>query len=148
VATILRYVRANGRVAFTEWLSSLRNPVLQANILTRLNQAASGNFGDFASVGRGVLEGMEREAGMTAFPRDVPHHECTVKELKADRDLALEYFKLSVQALGNKSEAAGGLLGLATLQEAFASLKALAAQAGTPVFDTAAEYRNWSLQHR
>lgn len=56
MATILRYVRENGRVPFTEWLSSLKNPVLRAHVLTRLSQAADGNFGDFASVGQGVME--------------------------------------------------------------------------------------------
>jgi hypothetical protein len=84
---------------------------------------------------------------MKTFPRDVSHHECVVTELRADRELAVEYFKLSVQALSTKAEAAGGLLGLSTLQEVFGSLKGLAAEAGIPAFDTAAEYEGWALQH-
>ncbi|SDG28163.1 MULTISPECIES: hypothetical protein [unclassified Duganella] len=87
---------------------------------------------------------------MKAFLRDVSHHESLLRELKADPKLAAEYFKLAIQALATEEDVAGGLRALTTLQEAFESLKNLASEArlnDIPAFETAAEYRDWSLQH-
>ncbi|NVD96800.1 type II toxin-antitoxin system RelE/ParE family toxin [Massilia sp. BJB1822] len=53
---LLRYRRNDGREPFTEWLSSLRDKVAQARIRIRLRQLETGNFGDAASVGEGVME--------------------------------------------------------------------------------------------
>ncbi|WP_256078547.1 type II toxin-antitoxin system RelE/ParE family toxin [Massilia sp. YIM B04103] len=53
---LLRYRRNDGREPFTEWLSSLRDKVAQARIRIRLRQLETGNFGDTASVGEGVME--------------------------------------------------------------------------------------------
>jgi putative addiction module killer protein len=41
---------------FREWLSSLKDQRVKARILSRIRMAELGNFGDFASVGGGVLE--------------------------------------------------------------------------------------------
>ncbi|MRW92717.1 hypothetical protein GJ699_22210 [Duganella sp. FT80W] len=86
---------------------------------------------------------------MSGFPRDVSHHESLLRELKADRELAIEYFKLAIQTLGNRKELAGGVSALTTLQEAYGNLALLAAQAdpAIPAFETATEYSDWSLQH-
>ncbi|WP_090183317.1 MULTISPECIES: type II toxin-antitoxin system RelE/ParE family toxin [unclassified Duganella] len=54
--TIRRYVRENGRIPFDEWLSGLKNPLLRAHVLLRLDQAMCGNFGDIASAGQGIME--------------------------------------------------------------------------------------------
>jgi hypothetical protein len=86
---------------------------------------------------------------MNVAPRDVSHHDSLKKELKADRQLAVAYFGLALQALAGTEESAGGMLALTTLQEAFGGLKSLASEAhsGAPIFETAAEYHDWALQH-
>jgi putative addiction module killer protein len=185
-------VRENGRVPFDEWLHSFKSQLLQAHVLFRVDQATHGNFGDFASVGQGLMElrihkgdgyrvyyGLEGDAiilllaggdrnsqrqtskrpsaagrigkgaEMKAVPRDVSHYDSLKRELKADPLLALAYFELALQALTSKEESAGGMFALTTLQETFGGLKSLASEAhsGTPIFDTAAEYHDWALQH-
>ncbi|MDR1691320.1 MAG: type II toxin-antitoxin system RelE/ParE family toxin [Rickettsiales bacterium] len=42
--------------AFDDWIAKLKDTVLKAKILGRLNRIALGNFGDHKSVGEGVLE--------------------------------------------------------------------------------------------
>lgn len=86
---------------------------------------------------------------MKAFSRDVSHEESLRRELKANPMLAAEYFELAIQALSVKEESAGGLSALAALQDALGSLKGLASKAslGVPIFETAAEYQGWALQH-
>jgi putative addiction module killer protein len=49
-------MRENGHIPFDEWLHSLKNQLLQAHVLLRVDQATHGNFGDFAPVGQGVME--------------------------------------------------------------------------------------------
>jgi len=41
---------------FDEWLRTLRDPLGKARILARIRSAESGNFGDCAPVGEGILE--------------------------------------------------------------------------------------------
>jgi putative addiction module killer protein len=41
---------------FAQWLKSLKDPVARARILSRVKQAAHGNFGDCKPVGDGVSE--------------------------------------------------------------------------------------------
>lgn len=41
---------------FDGWLKTLRDPIGKARIITRIRSAESGNFGDSAAVGGGVLE--------------------------------------------------------------------------------------------
>lgn len=53
---LFRYQQADGRVPFDEWLGGLRNKVAQARVRGRLSQLEAGNFGEWASVGAGVLE--------------------------------------------------------------------------------------------
>jgi hypothetical protein len=92
---------------------------------------------------------LEKEAKVKACPRDVSHHDSLLRELQADPQLAVADFELALQALASAEECAGGVVALNRLQEAFGSLKNLAAEArsGTPIFDTAIEYHDWALQH-
>ena len=53
---ILRYQGEDGREPFTEWLNAVRDKTAQARIRVRLRQVESGNFGDSAPVGEGVIE--------------------------------------------------------------------------------------------
>ena len=97
---------------------------------------------------------------MRKFPTHVSHHECEVAELRADRELALEYLKVAVEALGQPGQLAGGLLGVAIVAEAYCDLAVLATEAGVsddplygvippsgvPSFDSASEYERWFHQ--
>lgn len=94
---------------------------------------------------------------MNSFPADVSHHEREVAELRADRELAVEYMRLAVQSLECRDERVGGLLALSTLTEAYGDLAPLAVDAGVlnsppyqvlpasgiPRLDTLAEYESW-----
>lgn len=51
-----RYLTAEGREPFTEWLRGLRDRTARARIETRLARVALGNFGDSKAVGDGVQE--------------------------------------------------------------------------------------------
>ncbi|BBO22130.1 hypothetical protein MASR1M97_23920 [Candidatus Desulfobacillus denitrificans] len=53
---LLRYQCEDGREPFSDWLNTLRDKVAQARIRVRLRQVQSGNFGDSAPVGEGVIE--------------------------------------------------------------------------------------------
>ena len=53
---LLRYQHDDGQEPFTKWLSTIRDKVAQARIRVRLRQVQSGNFGDYKSVGQGVIE--------------------------------------------------------------------------------------------
>lgn len=86
---------------------------------------------------------------MKSFPRDVSHQESLLRELRENPSLAAEYFELAIQALSTKEESVAGLIALTAVQDALGGLKDLAskARAGVPIFDTAAEYHDWALQH-
>lgn len=58
------------------------------------------------------------------------HHEAEVAELRADRDLAVEYLKAAMESLDNPDDRAAGLLALRTVAEAYGGLGAVAAEAG------------------
>ena len=60
----------------------------------------------------------------------VSHHDAEVAELRADRDLAVEYLKAAMESLDDPEERAGGLLALRTVAEAYGGLGMVAAQAG------------------
>lgn len=60
----------------------------------------------------------------------VSHHDREVEELRADHELAVEYLKISMEALSNPEERAGALLSLRAVAEAYGGLGAVAAQAG------------------
>ena len=53
---IREYLSENGQSPFDNWLIGLRDLRARARVDTRLNRASLGNFGDYASVGGGVLE--------------------------------------------------------------------------------------------
>lgn len=60
----------------------------------------------------------------------VSHHESEVAELRADRELAVEYLKAAMEALDDPDDRAGGLLALRTVAEAYGGLGVVAAEAG------------------
>ncbi len=60
----------------------------------------------------------------------VSHHEREVAELRADRELAVEYLKAAMAALDHPDDRAAGLLALRTVAEAYGGLGAVAAEAG------------------
>ena len=76
------------------------------------------------------MGGMEAEAIMSRLKGAVSHHETEVAELRADRDLAVEYLKAAMESLDTPDERAGGLLALRTVAEAYGGLGMVAAQAG------------------
>lgn len=60
----------------------------------------------------------------------VSHHEREVEELRMDREFAVEYLKVAMEALDNPEERGGGLLALRAVAEAYGGLGAVAAAAG------------------
>ena len=58
------------------------------------------------------------------------HHEREVAELRADRDLAVEYLKAAMESLDDPEDRAAGLLTLRTVAEAYGGLGVVAAEAG------------------
>jgi len=60
----------------------------------------------------------------------ISHHEREVAELRADRELAVEYLKAAMESLVDPDDRAAGLLALRTVAEAYGGLGAVAAEAG------------------
>ncbi len=60
----------------------------------------------------------------------VSHHEREVVELRADRKLATEYLKATMESLADRNERAAGLLALRAVAEAYGGLDVAAAEAG------------------
>jgi probable addiction module antidote protein len=60
----------------------------------------------------------------------VSHYDREVAELRADRELAVEYMKAAMESLDNPDDRAAGLLALRTVAEAYGGLGAVAAEAG------------------
>ena len=60
----------------------------------------------------------------------ISHHEREVAELRADRELAVEYLKVAMESLDDPDDRAAGLLALRTIAEAYGGLGAVAAEAG------------------
>ncbi|MDR3480440.1 MAG: putative addiction module antidote protein [Burkholderiaceae bacterium] len=60
----------------------------------------------------------------------ISHHEREITELRADRDLAIEYLKAAMESLDNPDDRAAGLLALRTVAEAYGGLAVVAAEAG------------------
>jgi len=60
----------------------------------------------------------------------VSHHEREVAELRADRELAVEYLKAAMESLDDPNDRAAGLLALRTVAEAYGGLGAVAVEAG------------------
>ena len=59
----------------------------------------------------------------------VSHHDREIEELRADRELAVEYLKAAMESLDDPEDRAAGLLALRTVAEAYGGLGAIAAQA-------------------
>jgi putative addiction module killer protein len=53
---IQRYVKSDGQIPFDEWFNGLRDSQAKLKINVRLKRVSTGNFGDYRSVGEGVLE--------------------------------------------------------------------------------------------
>ena len=60
----------------------------------------------------------------------VSHHDSEVAELRANRELAVEYLKAAMESLDNPDDRAAGLLALRTVAEAYGGLGVVAAEAG------------------
>jgi probable addiction module antidote protein len=60
----------------------------------------------------------------------VSHHEAEVAELRADRELAVEYLKAAMKSLNDPDDRAAGLFALRTVAEAYGGLGVVAAAAG------------------
>ncbi len=60
----------------------------------------------------------------------VSHHEREVAELRADRELAVQYLKAAMESLDDPDDRAAGLLALRTVAEAYGGLGVVAAEAG------------------
>ena len=60
----------------------------------------------------------------------VSHHDREVEELRADRQLAVEYLKAAMESLDDPNDRAAGLLALRTVAEAYGGLGLVAAEAG------------------
>ncbi|MGO9316624.1 MAG: addiction module antidote protein [Terracidiphilus sp.] len=58
------------------------------------------------------------------------YHEWEVKELREDREFAVEYLKAAMEALDNPEERAGGLIMLRAVAEAYGGVGAVAVKAG------------------
>lgn len=73
---------------------------------------------------------MEAEVRMSKLIGVVSHHEREIAELRADRDLAVEYLRVAMESLANPGQHAGSLLALRTVAEAYGGLVAVAGEAG------------------
>lgn len=60
----------------------------------------------------------------------VSHHDREVAELRADRELAVEYLKAAMESLDDPDNRAAGLLALRTVVEAYGGLGVVASEAG------------------
>jgi len=67
---------------------------------------------------------------MTKLKGLVSHHEREVAELRADRELAVEYLKAAMTSLDNPEDRGACLLALRTVAEAYGGLGLVAADAG------------------
>lgn len=67
---------------------------------------------------------------MSRLKAATSHHEREVEELRADRELAVEYLKAAMESLDDPDDRAAGLLALRTVAEAYGGLAAVAAEAG------------------
>ena len=58
------------------------------------------------------------------------HHECEIAELRADKQLAVEYLKAALLSLHNPAERTAGLRALEAIVEAYGDLESLQEHAG------------------
>ena len=50
------YQTENGREPLNDWLDAIKDTKTRARIISRLDRIEQGNYGDFKTVGEGVLE--------------------------------------------------------------------------------------------
>jgi putative addiction module killer protein len=50
------YCRTDGSAPYREWLAGLRDRVAVSRIRARLDRVQAGNFGDYKTVGQGIVE--------------------------------------------------------------------------------------------
>jgi probable addiction module antidote protein len=67
---------------------------------------------------------------MTVQKAGISYNEWEIEKLRADRELAVEYLKISMESLSVPEERAGALLSLRAVAEAYGGLGAVAAEAG------------------
>lgn len=67
---------------------------------------------------------------MSRIKGAVSHREAELAELRADRELAVEYLKAAMESLDNPDDRAAGLLALRTVAETYGGLGAVATEAG------------------
>lgn len=67
---------------------------------------------------------------MSKLRGTISHHDAEIAELRADRELAVEYLKAAMESLDNPENRAAGLLALRTVAEAYGGLASVAAEAG------------------
>lgn len=67
---------------------------------------------------------------MSKLKGAVSHHEREIEELRADRELAVEYLKAAMESLDDPEDRAAGLLALRAVAEAYGGLGTVAAEAG------------------
>jgi probable addiction module antidote protein len=73
---------------------------------------------------------METKADMTDIKGAVSHREREIAELRADRELAVEYLRAAMASLDDPNDRGAGLLALRTVAEAYGGLGAVASEAG------------------
>lgn len=73
---------------------------------------------------------METEVIMSNLKGVISHHEREIAELRADRELAVEYLKAAMESLDHPEGRMAGLLALRMVAEVYGGLSAVAAEAG------------------
>lgn len=66
----------------------------------------------------------------TKLKASVSHHDELIKELRADRQLAVEYLSAALSELDDPDNRAAGLLAMRDIAEAYGGLAAVAHEAG------------------
>jgi probable addiction module antidote protein len=100
-------------------------PAWSFSFVEETNRANSGIFSGQKSFG---LTGKEVE--MRNSKPENSFHAWEIEQLKADRELTVEFLIAAMESLDNPDERAGGLLALRDVAEAYGGLGAVAAQAG------------------
>jgi probable addiction module antidote protein len=74
---------------------------------------------------------LEKETAMSKKSvAAVSHHAAEVEELRADKELAVEYLKAAMASLDDPDDRAAGLIALRTVAEAYGGLAAVARATG------------------
>ena len=97
---IRHYVIRAGKDVFDDWLTQLADPRAQANIATRINRLAAGNFGDCKPLRQGLSElRIDWGPGYRVYYAMIGRERVLLlcggdkRKQSADIDRALEYLK-------------------------------------------------------